>query len=272
MASTLCYDLIDAMTEIPFAGNPTPVFLLGKNQPWLSDSKMQLLAREMFHSESVFVRQPGNGVGHFDIVFFTPFAEESFCSHGIMGATYVLSGVPPANQDGYSFRLRNGIVAQTCVSSQTSSKRSLLGEIREIIMVIPSAPPSISHASVTSEKTQIERFAQALKIDIDQVLHIGLNSLDDWVIELDPSLDISSMNMYIDPCTLLEASPKGTGSQIITTRSRTPGVDFYKRVFAYGSEGMKIKRRYFLAWILTFSQIKVQDLPTRLWALTGPRN
>jgi len=59
----------------------------------------------------------------------------------------------------------------------------------------------------------------------------------DIVIEVDSSVDFSAVGMDIDPVALMRASPAGTRSQVVTSAWGRGGVDFAKRVFAYGSEG-----------------------------------
>lgn len=83
-----------------------------------------------------------------------------------------------------------------------------------------------------------ERFAAALKLPVEAVIGLSQNELRDVNIELDPSVDFSAKNMFIDAVALLDASPPGTRSQVITSAwSLDPEVDFAKRVFAYGLEG-----------------------------------
>lgn len=113
-----------------------------------------------------------------------------------------------------------------------------------ISMSFPSSP--ILPSLVLSSDLKIE-FAAALGIHENKILAIGQNELRDIVIEVDAALDFSAKNMEIDPVKLLNASPEGTRSQVITSAwSKDCGVDFAKRVFAYGSEGTYI----FLIYVL----------------------
>lgn len=248
MPAVLSYVLVDTMTDGPFTGNPTPVFLLDKTLPWLPDNKMQLLAREMNHSESVFLRQI-NASEEYDIVFFTPTAEEPFCGHGILGAAYALSEMHEPGKYGFSFRLRNGIVSRAQISDQPASslpRKLQLGAVREIAMTFPTEPPNPKITLIEPEVKTItgtdieEDYASALGLEPKQLLYVAVNGHEDVVIELDSSIDISADKMAIDAVALEAGSPQYVRSQVITTKSSEEGVDFYKRVFAYGSEGMCI--------------------------------
>lgn len=249
MTTALPYSLIDTMTATAFTGNPTPVFVLSPTSPWPTDTSLQRLAREMNHSETVFVRSCKDTSSSciFDILFFTPHAEEPFCGHGIVGAAFALADGRDPDDASFLFRLRNGIEAKASVASErggekkshtTSDGDSKLGSVRQITMEFPPEMPSIPPNSHVID--QIARFAAALQIEVHQIVALTINALDDWVIELDASTDISSDTMFIDPVALLEASPQPTRSQIVTTTSSKPGVDFAKRVFAYGGEGKSL--------------------------------
>jgi trans-2,3-dihydro-3-hydroxyanthranilate isomerase len=78
---------VDAFTDRPFAGNPAAVCLLtaAREAAW-----MQLVAREMNLSESVFVLPPSEG-GHARIRIFTPVLELPFAGHPVLGSAFVLA-------------------------------------------------------------------------------------------------------------------------------------------------------------------------------------
>lgn len=87
-------------------------------------------------------------------------------------------------------------------------------------------------------------FAAALGIHEDKIAAIAENKIKDIIIELSPHRDFSAQAMSIDPKAMLQASPPGTGSQIVTGTGAGHGnVDFVKRVFAFGTEGKS-------AWLL----------------------
>lgn len=74
---------IDAFTDQLFKGNPAGVVL---GAECLSDHEMQLIARELNHSDSAFVL-PASGSDHdVRVRFFTPTREVSFIGHATVAA------------------------------------------------------------------------------------------------------------------------------------------------------------------------------------------
>jgi PhzF family phenazine biosynthesis protein len=74
---------VDAFTDQVFRGNPAGVVLGAEH---LSDTEMQLLARELNHSDSAFVL-PASAADHdLTIRFFTPTREVSFIGHASVAA------------------------------------------------------------------------------------------------------------------------------------------------------------------------------------------
>jgi PhzF family phenazine biosynthesis protein len=186
--------------------------------------------REMNHSESVFVRRrPNSTPSSYDIRWFTPTAEEPFCGHGILGAAHALHAAGYGTE--FDFTTFMGIKASASIIpiSATTTDHATIS------MSFPSSPVLSSLA--LSEDVR-KGFAKALGINESKILATGQNALMDIVLELDPDLDFSASKMHIDPVALLNVSPPGTRSQVITSSwSLDPSVDFAKRVFAYGSEG-----------------------------------
>lgn len=77
--------LVDTFTTTIFAGNPAAVCLLEKK---LETAVLQKIAREFNVHETIFVSPLQNQ--HFQINWFTPFANESVCGHGLLAAAHVL--------------------------------------------------------------------------------------------------------------------------------------------------------------------------------------
>jgi trans-2,3-dihydro-3-hydroxyanthranilate isomerase len=83
---TLRYVVADVFTDKALTGNQLAVFTDGRE---VDDETMQLLAREMNLSETVFVLPPEAG-GHARIRIFTPAAELPFAGHPTLGSAFVL--------------------------------------------------------------------------------------------------------------------------------------------------------------------------------------
>lgn len=189
----------------------------------------------MNQSETIFVKQAGAGSrGTYDIRSFTPFAEEPFCGHGIAGAAIVLNG--RCAKQKITFRTVDGITvhAERLGQAEMVSCESLLGQVMTVKLQVPSVPIT---ECLDHEVDLRDRLAQAIQISPFQILSLGRNSLMDLVVEVDCTVDFSAGRMNVDAVALMRSSPPGTRSQIITSEGRREGVDFLKRVFAYGSEG-----------------------------------
>lgn len=185
---------------------------------------MQQVASEMNHSETVFVRRKSTSV--YEIRWFTPTAEEPFCGHGVLAAAKAL-------HDKYRLGAMDFCTFSGIDVSASIPSNQQCGTALKISMHFPSSP-IVSRLAV-SEDVRLG-FAKALGIDEGMVVAIGQNELRDVVVEVHPDVDFSEAYMDIDPIALLSASPAGTRSQVITSRGGKEGVDFLKRVFAYGSE------------------------------------
>ncbi|GAA1982782.1 PhzF family phenazine biosynthesis isomerase [Kitasatospora viridis] len=76
---------VDAFTTTPFTGNPAGVVLAADG---LTDTQMQLVARELNNSETAFVL-PADGPDHdVRVRFFTPTTEVPTCGHATVAAHY----------------------------------------------------------------------------------------------------------------------------------------------------------------------------------------
>jgi len=85
---TFRYVVADVFTDRPLTGNQLAVFTDAREIP---DGQLQLLAKEMNFSETVFVYPPEQG-GHVKIRIFTPAAEMPFAGHPVLGSAFVLGG------------------------------------------------------------------------------------------------------------------------------------------------------------------------------------
>jgi len=77
--------LVDAFTEVPFAGNPAAVCLLDGDPPaaW-----RQSVARELGFSETAFLRPRGEGV--FELRWFSPTLEVDLCGHATLASAHFI--------------------------------------------------------------------------------------------------------------------------------------------------------------------------------------
>lgn len=80
--------IVDAFAETPFAGNPAGVVL---DADGLTESEMQLVAREINHSETAFVVGKDLPDADFHVRFFTPVTEVDLCGHATIAAFFLLA-------------------------------------------------------------------------------------------------------------------------------------------------------------------------------------
>jgi trans-2,3-dihydro-3-hydroxyanthranilate isomerase len=82
------YHILDVFTDRRFGGNPLAVVL---DADALNTEQMQLIARELNLSETVFVLRPGNVMHSARIRIFTPAKELPFAGHPTVGAAALLA-------------------------------------------------------------------------------------------------------------------------------------------------------------------------------------
>ncbi len=84
----LRYHLVDVFTNRMFGGNPLAVFTDGIG---VTDSTMQLLAKEMNLSETTFVLPPDDPANDYKVRIFTPTKELPMAGHPTVGTSFVLA-------------------------------------------------------------------------------------------------------------------------------------------------------------------------------------
>ncbi len=85
---TLNYTLVDVFTTKPFGGNQLAVFEEESN---LTHESMQMIARELNLSETVFIRKPNDPKKERRLSIFTPQVELPMAGHPTIGAVYVMA-------------------------------------------------------------------------------------------------------------------------------------------------------------------------------------
>lgn len=84
MKNLIAYQ-VDAFTTEPFGGNPAVIIL---DADALDDRMMQLIASEVYLSESAFVSAPNRSGSSFAISFFTPSEEINMSGHALIAACF----------------------------------------------------------------------------------------------------------------------------------------------------------------------------------------
>lgn len=86
MSRTYPLYVVDAFTTEKLAGNPAGVVL---DAEFLSDRLMQAIARELNHSETVFLCAPDGPDHEVRLRYFTPVREVPICGHATIAAHFV---------------------------------------------------------------------------------------------------------------------------------------------------------------------------------------
>jgi PhzF family phenazine biosynthesis protein len=204
---------VDAFTAEPFSGNPAAVCILPapREAVW-----MQNVAREMNLSETAFLvpRSAGAGAGTapgakadgFDLRWFTPAVEVDLCGHATLASAHALwEGGYLAPAEPARFHTKSGLL--------TAERH---GDWMELDFPAtpdaPAAPP--------------DGLADALGAS---PRYVGKSRFD-YLIELDDEAAVAGLQP--DFSRLRSLPVRGV---IVTSRARTPGVDFVSRFFAPGS-------------------------------------
>lgn len=96
----IAFKHINAFTTEEFAGNPAGVVLDARG---LSESKMQMIARELAMPETAFVLPPGIRSADMQIRWFSPSVEIPLCGHATIAAFHALA------EDGLAGMRQNGV-------------------------------------------------------------------------------------------------------------------------------------------------------------------
>ncbi len=189
--------IVDAFTDLPFAGNPAAVCLLDEERDaeW-----MQAVASEMNLSETAFVRPIDEG---FEVRWFTPAIEVELCGHATLAAAHVLWTEHGASDPRpIRFHTKSGVL--TCTHS---------GDFIELDF--PATP--------AEEADPADGLLEALGV---QPSFVGRSKFDRFVL-VESEQVVRSLTP--DFTRLRQISMRGV---IVTSRSDDPQFDFVSRFFA----------------------------------------
>lgn len=100
--------VVDAFTDVPFAGNPAAVCVLER---WPKDAWLAQVAREMNLSETAFLVKSGEN--EFDLRWLTPTIEVALCGHATLASAHALWETERASHASLSFHTRSGKLTAT---------------------------------------------------------------------------------------------------------------------------------------------------------------
>ena len=134
--------VVDAFTQVPFAGNPAAVCILKKRRP---DAWMQAVAKEMNLSETAFLLPQNEG--SYQLRWFTPKVEVKLCGHATLASAHILweEGYVPETET-LRFETLSGILTTERLESgwialnfpsQTVTESACPNELRQALHVEP---------------------------------------------------------------------------------------------------------------------------------------
>ena len=198
--------VVDAFTDVAFAGNPAAVCVLdaAPPEPW-----MRAVAAEMNLAETAFVVRRDDG--DYDLRWFTPTVEVPLCGHATLASTHVL-GVPAR------FHTASGLLEGTPGADGWIALDFPAAALRRV-----AAPIAVEAALGVGEPVEgISRgeILETYTFDNGGSLLVELGSAEQ-VRDLDPDF------------VAIEAL--GTHLLVVTAASDIDGIDCVSRVFAPGA-------------------------------------
>lgn len=189
--------VVDAFTDVAFAGNPAAVCLL---QAWGPERWLQAVAREMNLAETAFLVPNARG---FELRWFTPKVEVDLCGHATLAAAHVLwqtERVPSSS--AIHFETRSGILK----AARRGSELELDFPLQPAEEC--AAPPQLIEAlGITPRYVGKSRF--------------------DYLVEVDSEATVRSTKPNFQ--NLASVTTRGV---IVTARSDHSRYDFVSRFFA----------------------------------------
>lgn len=189
--------VVDAFTDVPFAGNPAAVCLLDSPRP---DSWLQAVAREMNLSETAFVLPEGDG---WLLRWFTPSVEVDLCGHATLACAHVM------------WERKMALPGETIRFSTRSGQLAADWDAELIMLDFPAEPAlPVDACFDPAELLGVPAFVA------------GKNRMD-YLVEVPD--EEALLGVQPDLASLASISCRG---MIVTCRSVAAGFDFASRFFA----------------------------------------
>ena len=162
---------VDAFTTHAFAGNPAGVVIDAKG---LSDSDMQLLAREKNLPETAFVLPPTIKGADLQIRWFTPSAEVALCGHATIASFHALAeegmeGMSTQGQHYFKLQTKSGIL-------QIRVEKNFQGTTIEFELPLPRfrVKKSVSQEMMTALGISTADLDKRIPVVVERDLFIGI--------------------------------------------------------------------------------------------------
>lgn len=145
------YVVCDVFTDRALEGNQLAVFTQASA---LSDASMQLLAREMAFSETVFLTR--SKTAQAKIRIFTPAHEIPFAGHPVLGTAFVVGG--SISSDVITLETGKGVVAVTLEREHAKVKFGWMQQPLPSVAEVPDAEELCRALGVSGSRTLIQLY------------------------------------------------------------------------------------------------------------------
>jgi PhzF family phenazine biosynthesis protein len=190
--------VVDAFTDVPFAGNAAAVCILDAPR---DDHWMQAVAREMNLAETAFLLREDDG---WRLRWFAPAAEVDLCGHATLASAHVLWDEGQRDRsEVLRFQTRSGLLTAVTRDGWIS-------------LDFPATPPVEAEGPPT--------LGPALGVPVIAVFRTPF----DWLVEVEDEAAVRALDP--DFAALARLGPRGV---IVTSRASSPAAyDFVSRFFA----------------------------------------
>jgi PhzF family phenazine biosynthesis protein len=211
--------VVDAFCKTPYSGNPAGVLIFPVNSLILSDTSMQLIAREMSLSETAFAVQLESN--RFLLRWFSPTTEVPLCGHATLATASVIFQHYSHLLDGNAEIIFDTKYRGTLKVSRDVENKALLS------MDFPQGKPN----PITLRKESLEALSMAMGFPVSSVIDIQLcpMTLKLLVVLNDKEVILKKMD-HVDFQAMLKVDFKALSSEvrgvIVTARGDQDNQDF----------------------------------------------
>jgi trans-2,3-dihydro-3-hydroxyanthranilate isomerase len=224
------YLTADVFTDQPFGGNPLAVFPDAQGIP---EARMQLVARELNLSETVFVFPPAEAQHTRKVRIFTPTAELPFAGHPTVGTAFVLAaiGAVPLAGDETHVVLEEG-VGPVPVRIRSAAGRPVFCELTAAKLPEVGPPvPSIAELAAVISLEPADLLGPPASADAPEAVSCGLPFL---CIPLRDRDAVRRARVRLDRWEALLAGAWASELYVFARDPELPGSQIRSRMFAPG--------------------------------------
>ncbi|MCW8884913.1 MAG: PhzF family phenazine biosynthesis protein [Motiliproteus sp.] len=218
------YFLADAFTSQPYSGAQIAVF---PDAEGLSEVDMQKMARELNHSESVFVLPPENPKNNFKLAIYSPNREVHAGAHTLIASAYVLAEkgrIPLMDEHAPALLENQGALIQVHISHRDGTP-TLMQYSQQISPTIDRFVPLnqdiATMLSLSESDLQIPQYQQLLVAQNQPYLVVPVRSLEALS---KARFNFDAWSSSTAPATMVQEV------LLVTEQTETTSADFHARL------------------------------------------